>query len=126
MLQQAVSGIYKQEKIEDIPLVLKKKYFLRSKNREDRKVRVIANLRSKIDFLRINLLDLTPINQSNYQIIFCRNVLIYFDRPTQYKILKVLCSNLINGGYLFLGHSESITGLELPVKSLIPTVFIKI
>lgn len=126
MLQQAVNAIYKEERINDIPLVLKKKYFLRSKNREEKKVRVVTNLRSKIEFLRINLLELTPITQPKYQIVFCRNVLIYFDRPTQYKILKVLCSNLVPGGYLFLGHSESITGLELPLKSMIPTVFTKI
>lgn len=126
MLQQALNGIYKEERIEDIPFVLKKKYFLRSKNRDEQKVRVIKPLRDKTNYARLNLLELTPTNTPKYHIIFCRNVLIYFDRPTQFKILNALCSNLVQGGYLFLGHSESISGFELPIKTQIPTVFQKI
>lgn len=126
MLQHAVSGIYKEERVEEIPFVLKKKYFLKSKNKEDKKVRVIKNLREKTSYARLNLLELSLVHEPTYNIIFCRNVLIYFDRPTQYKILSALCSNIISGGYLFLGHSESISGFELPIKTQIPTVFQKI
>ncbi len=126
MLSQGANAIYNEDKISEIPITLKKKYFLRSKNHEDKKVRVNSTLRNKVEFARINLLELSPSRNPQYQIIFCRNVLIYFDRPTQFKILNALCSNIIEGGYLFLGHSESITGLELPVKSIIPTVFTKI
>jgi chemotaxis protein methyltransferase CheR len=126
MLQTGVNAVYPEEKVIDIPLTLKKKYLLKSKNREEKKVKIIPSLRNKVEYKRINLLELTPEHQPQFEIIFCRNVLIYFDRPIQYKILKVLCSNIIQGGFLFLGHSESITGLELPVKQLIPTVFIKL
>lgn len=126
VLQQAISGIYKEERIEDIPYVLKKKYFLRSKDRESKKVRAIKPLRDVMSFARLNLLDLTNTNTPSYHIIFCRNVLIYFDRPTQFKILSALCSNILPGGYLFLGHSESISGFELPIETQIPTVFKKI
>ena len=125
VLQTAISAIYHEDRIKDIPLSIKKKYFLRSKNREEKKVRVISALRNKLEFARINLLELTPIRDPGYHIVFCRNVLIYFDRPTQYKILSALTSNIIKGGYLFLGHSESITGFDLPVTPVIPTVFIK-
>jgi chemotaxis protein methyltransferase CheR len=125
MLQHGVSGIYKEDRIIDIPLVLKKKYFLRSKDREAKKVRVINDLRNKIEYARLNLLDLPPVRQPKYHMIFCRNVLIYFDRPTQFKILTALTSNLLAGGYLFLGHSESISGFDLPITSQIPTVFLK-
>lgn len=125
MLETAVKAIYKEERTNDIPLILKKKYFLRSKNREDKLVRVIPQLRSKIEFARINLLELSETRTPSYHIIFCRNVLIYFDRNTQNQILKALCSFLVKDGFLFLGHSESITGLELPLRSVIPTVFIK-
>ena len=125
VLQQGISGIYHEERIKDIPLVLKKKYFLRSKNREEKKVRLNIALRNKIEFSRVNLLELIPVRQPSYHIIFCRNVLIYFDRPTQLKILTALCSNLLPGGYLFLGHSESISGFDLPIISQIPTVFLK-
>lgn len=126
VLDIAVDAIYDEGKINTIPLAIKKKYFLRSKNRTDQKVRLISEIRNKVNYARINLLDLTPTGNPKYHIVFCRNVLIYFDRPTQQKILSSLCSNLIKGGYLFLGHSESISGLELPVKTIKPTVFLKI
>jgi chemotaxis protein methyltransferase CheR len=125
VLKIATDAIYNEDKIKDIPLILKKKYFLRSKNHQEMKVRVVANLRNKVDFARINLLELNPTLSPSYQIIFCRNVLIYFDRPTQFKILTALSSNIIQGGYLFLGHSESISGLDLPLTPVVPTVFIK-
>jgi chemotaxis protein methyltransferase CheR len=125
VLKTAINAIYNEERIKDIPLTLKKKYFLRSKKREELKGRVIAELRNKIEFARVNLLDINHVSVPKYHIIFCRNVFIYFDRATQLKILNALCSNIIPGGYLFLGHSESITGLDLPLTSIIPTVFIK-
>jgi chemotaxis protein methyltransferase CheR len=58
--------------------------------------------------------------------IFCRNVLIYFDKPTQAKVLSRLCDCLLPGGYLFVGHSESVTGIQLPVKQVANTVFRKV
>jgi chemotaxis protein methyltransferase CheR len=125
VLKIATDAIYNEDKIKDIPLSLKKKYFLRSKNHQEMKVRVVANLRNKVDFARINLLELNPTHSPSYHIVFCRNVLIYFDRPTQFKILTALSSNIIQGGYLFLGHSESISGLDLPLTPVVPTVFIK-
>jgi chemotaxis protein methyltransferase CheR len=59
-------------------------------------------------------------------IIFCRNVLIYFDKPTQEKVVQRLCDCLVPGGYLFLGHSESIAGMNLPVTTASYTVFRKV
>jgi chemotaxis protein methyltransferase CheR len=125
MLKNACNAIYNEDRIKDIPLSIKKKYFLRSKNREDKKVKIIAGLRKQVEFERLNLLELTPQREPKFHIIFCRNVLIYFDRPTQYKILSALCTNIIEGGYLFLGHSESISGFDLPLNQIVPTVFSK-
>lgn len=126
VLNTAANAIYKEERIDEIPLTLKKKYFLKSKNREEKKVRVISSLRSRVKYARLNLLELNQSREPEYHIVFCRNVLIYFDRPTQHKIISALCSNIVQGGYLFLGHSESISGMDLPLKTLIPTVFSKI
>ncbi len=126
VLKIAVNAIYPEERIAEIPLTLKKKYFLKSKNAEEKKVRLIKELRNKVSFARINLLELSHAPKPEYHIIFCRNVLIYFDRQTQHKILLALSSNLVHGGFLFLGHSESISGMDLPLKALIPTVFSKI
>jgi chemotaxis protein methyltransferase CheR len=55
--------------------------------------------------------------------VFCRNILIYFDKPTQAGVLRRLCSHLRPGGYLFLGHSESVVGMDLPLRQIANTVF---
>jgi chemotaxis protein methyltransferase CheR len=126
MLKKAATAIYPEERVADIPHSLKVKYLLRSKNREDKKVRVIPSLRNKINYFRQNLLYLPIVRDPEYHIIFCRNVLIYFDRQNQFAILSKLCMHLKTGGYLLLGHSESITGFDLPVESIRPTIFRKI
>lgn len=126
MLKRASEAIYHEDKVVDVPLVIKKKYFLRSKNKEEKKVKIISTLRNKVSFYRQNLLYLSPSAKPEHHIIFCRNVLIYFDRENQYKILSNLCTYLKTGGFLFLGHSESITGFELPLTNIKPTIFRKI
>ena len=67
-------------------------------------------------------LVLGKMNQK-FDIIICRNVLIYFDRPTQEKVINKLCKHIVKGGYLFLGHSESITGQNVPLKQIKPTIY---
>jgi chemotaxis protein methyltransferase CheR len=62
----------------------------------------------------------------DFDIIFCRNVLIYFDKPTQEEVINKLCQRLKPGGYLFLGHSESITGIRTPLKTIKPTIYRKL
>jgi chemotaxis protein methyltransferase CheR len=63
---------------------------------------------------------------NDFDLIFCRNVLIYFDRETQEKVINKLCNHLKKGGYFFLGHSESISGYDVPLKQIKPTMFQKI
>jgi chemotaxis protein methyltransferase CheR len=63
-----------------------------------------------------------PVDR-DMDIIFCRNILIYFDKPTQQAVLQRLTEHLRPGGYLFLGHSETLAGFHLPVKPVAPTVF---
>jgi chemotaxis protein methyltransferase CheR len=125
MLNKAANAIYHEDKIADLPYTLKAKYFLRSKNRNERKVRVIEALRNNIQYYRQNLLYLPQSQNPEFDLIFCRNVLIYFDRNNQYSILQKMCMQLKPGGYLFLGHSESIMGLELPLQQIKPTIFKK-
>ena len=125
MLRTAMTAIYKEDLTDNIPLGIKTKYFLRSKNREDKKVRIIPELREKVMFSRLNLIDEYYSTPFIFDIVFCRNVLIYFDRKVQEQIILKLCSKIRKDGYLFLGHSESVAGLNLPLKPAIPTVFIK-
>ncbi|MFW5761840.1 MAG: CheR family methyltransferase [Cyclobacteriaceae bacterium] len=127
VLAKAVEAIYTEERIANIPIELKKKYFLKSKDRLNPAVRVIKDLRSKASFLRLNFMDSDyAVVKEMFDIIFCRNVLIYFDRPTQEKVISRLCQKLKYGGYFFLGHSESIMGMNLPLKQIRPTIFVKI
>jgi len=123
ILDQAREAIYKEEKADVIPLVLKKKYLLRSKDREKATVRIIQDLRKKISFQRLNFMDNNFNVTDGFDIVFCRNVLIYFNRETQERVINKLCTKLNKGGYLFLGHSESITNMNVPLVRLKPTVF---
>lgn len=126
MLQHGANAVYKEERIEVIPLNLKKKYFLKSKDRDSPQVRVVNELRNRVKFQRLNFMDnVYQINES-FDIIFCRNALIYFERDNQEQVINKLCNKLVPDGYFFLGHSESITNMEVPLKGLIPTVFTKI
>lgn len=126
MLETAAKAIYSEEKVEIIPLALKKKYLLRSKDRTLKTIRMIPALRSKISYKRLNLIDPVYDVHDTFDVVFCRNVLIYFDRPTQEKVINKLCSHLKPGGYFFLGHSESVTGMQVPLKQIKPTIFTKL
>jgi len=125
MLENAAKGVYPAQKIEGIPLEIKKKYFLRSKDPVKQTVKVDRILQNNLSLSYLNLMD----NYSfpvTFDIIFCRNVLIYFDRETQEKVIQRICSQLKPGGYFFIGHSESISGMDLPLENIKPTIFKKI
>ena len=88
-----------------------------------RSVRVKKALRDKIEFIRLNFMDEHFPFDGKFDVIFCRNVIIYFDRPTQERILGHMCDYLRIGGNLILGHSETLTGMSMPLRSLAPTVY---
>ncbi len=125
MLDRARSAIYPEERIEPVPESYRRKYLLRSKDRSKKTVRVKAELRNRVRLHRLNLMADDFGIQSKFEIIFCRNVIIYFDRPNQSKLLHHLYQYLVPGGYLILGHSETLAGLELPLLSVAPTVYQK-
>jgi len=126
MLKTAVEAIYKEPRVEMLPINLKKKYLLRSKDRTSPTVRIIPELRRRISFARLNFMDTQYNVPDSFDIVFCRNVLIYFDRETQEKVINKLCSKLKPNGFFFLGHSESITNFDVPLHQLRPTIFRKI
>jgi purine-binding chemotaxis protein CheW len=88
-------------------------------------LRIHASLRAKLSLARLNLMDESYNVGDPFDMIMCRNVMIYFDKQTQAKVLGRLCDRLKRGGYLFIGHSESITGIELPLVTVANTVFRK-
>jgi chemotaxis protein methyltransferase CheR len=126
VLEKSVQGIYAAVKATPIPEKLKKKYLLRSRDPENRMVRIVPELRSLAHFRRLNFMDDDFGFREPFDIIFCRNVIIYFDRPTQERLLSKLVDNLESGRYIFLGHSETLLGLNLPLKQMAPSVYRKI
>ncbi len=125
VLEKARLGIYEEERIAPIPPDFRMKYLLRSRERNRGVVRMAPGLRSLITFRRLNFLDGNYGIEEPMQIIFCRNVLIYFDRPTQEKLLNSFCRHLRPGGYLFLGHSETINGMNVPMVQVNSTIYRK-
>lgn len=126
VLDKARLGIYDQHLVANIPPATKHRYFLRSKDREKGQVRVVPELRSRVSFQRVNLMDEHLRVPELMDAIFCRNVIIYFERSTQNKLLARLCRCLKTGGYLFLGHSETVHGFDLPLVRISSTIYRKI
>jgi chemotaxis protein methyltransferase CheR len=123
VLDQAKLGIYEEERIESVPMNLRKKYLLRSKTTDNGLVRIIPELRARIRFRRLNFMDRNFGLRELMDMVFCRNVIIYFDRPTQEGVLNRICSYLRPGGYLFTGHSETLNGMKLPLAPVSHTVY---
>ena len=127
VLDVAKRGVYPRDMIlSAVPHSMQQKYVMVPRDRSRTDLRIHPRLRAKVGFARMNLMDdAYPVGDLMHM-IFCRNVLIYFDKPTQAKVLSRLCDCLLPGGYLFVGHSESVTGITLPVKQVANTVFRKV
>ena len=126
VLEKAMLGIYHSSKIEPVPDYYRKKYLLKNRNSEIPQVRIVPKLREKIRFARVNFMEEAFDVGEQKDIIYCRNVIIYFDRATQERFLDRLCRCLRRGGFLFMGHSETLSGMPLPIKQLAPAVYVKI
>jgi chemotaxis protein methyltransferase CheR len=122
-LNDAARAVYPHAMIAPVPMTMRRRYLLRDEEQDE--VRIVPELRRLVNFAYINLIDPDYRLQRPMDIVFCRNLLIYFDKQTQRGVLQRLCRNLRVGGYLILGHSESVTGLELPLKSVATTVYVR-
>jgi chemotaxis protein methyltransferase CheR len=124
VLRLAETGIYTPEMIAPVPADMARRYFLSSKDPSREEVRVVPKLRRSTNFMRMNLMDpVYPIDR-DVDIIFCRNVLIYFDRTTQQKVVEQLCTHLRPGGYFIVGHSESMVHKDsMVLQQVQPTIF---
>ncbi len=121
VLDQARQATYEVERVEPVPRHLRFKYLLL--NRARSQVRITPELRARVHFKRLNLLEAPYDLREHFDVIFCRNVFIYFDRATQEGILRRFRTHLAPGGFIFLGHSESITGLDVPLVGVAPTIY---
>lgn len=123
VLATAQKGVYPIERVEKLSQERLQKFFLRGTGSQEGYVSVRPELRRMIDFQRINLLDSTYSVRGPLDIIFCRNVMIYFDKPTQYKILSRFAPMMQPDGLMFAGHSESFLHASDLFRSLGKTVY---
>lgn len=123
ILVKARQAIYPKATIDRLPAGFAKKYFQVGFGDQEGFYRVKAELRDRVNFSRMNLLEGAIPFREPFQIIFCRNVMIYFDRDTQAELVKRLKSCLVPGGYLLVGHSESLSGIDHGLKLIRPATY---
>ena len=123
-LGKAEQGIYPAERLQALSAQWQRAYFQKGRNQWEGQYRVKATVSDRVQFRQLNLLK--PYDFSDtFAVIFCRNVMIYFDRPTQEQLMQRLSQHLIPGGYLIVGHAESLTGLNVPLNRLSPSIYRK-
>jgi len=124
VLKKAAQGIYPADRVKSIPPDLLRKYFQVGQGNWAGHYRVKRDVRDIVSFERFNLMD-PPVPGDPFDVIFCRNVMIYFDKKTQEGLVNRFHGRLARGGYLFIGHSESLTGLSHAFQYLEPSVYRK-
>ncbi|MEO5331092.1 MAG: methyltransferase domain-containing protein [Magnetococcus sp. YQC-5] len=122
-LTTAASAIYGMAKVSPISLEMKQKYLLKSREPARQLVRIAPELRAMVKFRRLNIMDTDFGLREQMDIIFCRNVITHFDRPTQERLVNKFCHHLSPGGYLFMGRSENLNGMRVPVVQSAPTIY---
>jgi chemotaxis protein methyltransferase CheR len=125
MIEQARLGLYNEETLKGISFQLKHRYFEQAETGISHKYRVVPQLQSMVRFAKLNLMEDWPM-RGLFDLIFCRNVMIYFDKPTQEKLVKRFWSQLRPGGYLMVGHSESLTFMAHDYRYIKPAVYQKV
>ena len=126
VLARAREGVYQKEQILPVPPELRRKYLLRGRGHAESLTRVVPDLRRKVSLHRLNFMDKEYGIRDTFHVIFFRNVMIYFDRSTQEAVINRMCRNLAPGGYLFAGHSESLAGLDIPLRPAATSIYRKI
>lgn len=125
VLAKAASGIYDLERLRDLDAEKVHRHFLQGCGAHEGCVKIKPHLGRMISFRRLNLMDASFPIRSPLDVIFCRNVMIYFDRPTQETLIAKFHRYLRPGGYLFIGHSESLQWIRHSFLSLAPTIYRK-
>jgi chemotaxis protein methyltransferase CheR len=124
VIRQAQRAIYPLGMIDPIPPLYRQRYVMRSINAKRQEIRIVPELRRMVRFEHLNLMDETYPVDRDIDVIFCRNILIYFAKSTQDLVLQRLCRHLRRGGFLLLGHSESLAGGgQISMRQVAPTIF---
>jgi chemotaxis protein methyltransferase CheR len=124
MLETAKKGIYDKQRVKPVPALQKNKYLIPHRVNGRKVFEVSKSLRDTVIFKYLNLMESWPIT-GPLDFIFCRNVMIYFDKPTQQNLITRFWNLLDSAGVLFTGHSESLTSIEHKFKYIQPTIYMK-
>ena len=125
VLEVAQRGVYEADRLTGVAADVLRRHFQRGVNQWAGHLRVKDELRRRVRFQHLNLLEGNYPFDRPFDLIFCRNVMIYFDRPTQETLVRLLAEKLTPGGYLFVGHSESLSGVKHTLKLVKPAIYLK-
>jgi chemotaxis protein methyltransferase CheR len=121
-LKRAAEGLYEAEQVATVPKALLRRHFLKGEGQWNGWYRVKPAIRDLIEFRQVNLMDTLP-SQAPFSVIFCRNVMIYFDQAGQESVVNRLAPYLEPNGYLFIGHAEGLAGVTHPLRYIQPAVY---
>ena len=124
VLEKASTGFYETDRVQQMPVQLVKEYFIQETENGNKRFRVKDELRKMIAFRYLNLMEPWPF-KGPFDVIFCRNVMIYFDKPTQEKLVGRYFDCLRSEGLLCIGHSESLTGINHRYRYIQPATYAK-
>lgn len=124
ILGKARKATYGEGTLQDLPSGFLRKYFIKVRNEGSQAYQVNTNVRRMVRLAKLNLMDSWPM-KGPFKVIFCRNVMIYFDRATQEKLINRFWGLLESGGYLFVGHSEGLSGVKHKFQYVQPAIYIK-
>jgi chemotaxis protein methyltransferase CheR len=123
VLERAKAGLFEAHRLGTVPQTFRRRYLAPAQVDGDVLMQVAPELRRLITFAHFNLMAERFPFRYRFDAIFCRNVMIYFDRPTQQALVSKLVTHLCPGGYLLIGHSESLSAIEHGLRYVRPTVY---
>ena len=125
VLRKATLGVYTKDQLRGLPIHMQNAYFKNGEDNPKNQYQVKDYLKELIAFRRLNLTDETFPFKGQFDFIFCRNVMIYFDKQTQAELVAKFYKYLAHYGYLFIGHSESLAGTDSKFRYVRPTIYQK-
>ena len=123
VLQKARTGVYREDAIAKVPREIFSSHFQKGYGPQAGNYRIKPQLAEMVTFRQLNLLENEPPVRDLFHVIFCRNVMIYFDHPTQEELVHRLARRLVPGGYLLVGHSESLTAIRHGLEVVRPAIY---
>ena len=121
-LRVATAGVYRMERVAGLGVDVLRRHFERGLGEQDGLVRVATHVRRLVEFRQMNLLEVDHLGET-FDVIFCRNVMIYFDRHVQQRVVGMLERHLAPGGFLFISHSESLNGISHDLQWAAPAIY---